>query len=84
MPGMSEKVMELSALVQQQKAQKILSKTENDTENGEDKGEDIFTFYSWSTSRQRRSKILKERKKLRDSVREGPLLASYEALMRMD
>jgi hypothetical protein len=87
MPAMSLKVMELGALVQQQKAQKKFSKTLSPSKNGadnvEDKEEDIFTFYSWSTSRQPRSKILEERKKLRDSVREGPLLASYEALMRM-
>jgi hypothetical protein len=91
MPSMSLKVMELGALVQQQKAQKTLSKTtsmstseNNHAEDEEYKEEDIFTFYSWSTSRQPRSKILKERKKLRDSVREGALLASYEALMRIE
>lgn len=88
MPAMSPEVMDLSALMQQQRAQKRLSgsmfASENDAGNKEDEEEDIFTFYSWSTSRQPRSKILEERKKLRDSVREGPLLASYEALMKME
>lgn len=89
MPSTSDEVMELNALVlQRQEANTGLSKTmnvpEKDPGNGEDTEEDIFTFYSWSTSRQPRSKILKERKKLRDSVREGPLLASYEALMRIE
>jgi hypothetical protein len=46
--------------------------------------EDIFTFYSWSTSRQPRDKILEQRKKFRDAIRQGPLLTSFQSLVRDD
>jgi hypothetical protein len=44
--------------------------------------EDIFSYYAWSTSRQSRTKILRERKKLSDSIRHGALMSVYESFVR--
>jgi hypothetical protein len=41
--------------------------------------EDIFTCYSWSTARQDPEKVQKERKRLRDSIRDTPLYRAYES-----
>lgn len=44
--------------------------------------EDIFTFYSWSTSRQPRDEIENGRRRLRDSVRDDAMNAALESLMK--
>lgn len=41
--------------------------------------EDIFTSYSWSTDRQDPERIQKERKRLRDTIRDSPLYRAYES-----
>lgn len=41
--------------------------------------DDIFTTYSWSSSRQPRAKVLVERKLLCETLRQGTFLAAYEA-----
>jgi hypothetical protein len=45
--------------------------------------EDIFTFYTWSTSRQPRENIEKERQRLRDSVRDDVMRSAYENFMKV-
>lgn len=45
------------------------------------KEEDVFTYYSWSNARQDPRKIAKERKALKDSIRDTPL---YRAFLRIE
>jgi hypothetical protein len=47
-----------------------------------DTEEDIFTFYSWSNSRQQRPKIQRERQLLQDAVKQGTVLATKERFIR--
>jgi hypothetical protein len=47
-----------------------------------DNEEDIFTFYSWSSSRQSRPKIQRERKLLQDAMKQSAVLDTKEALIR--
>jgi hypothetical protein len=82
----TSKASDLGSILAQQKAQKLLSRSSMSSidcdEELEDTQEDIFSFYSWSTSRQPRNKIKKERKRLNDSIRHGALLAAYESFVR--
>jgi hypothetical protein len=48
-----------------------------------DTEEDIFTFYSWSTCRQQRPKIQRERQLLQDAIKQGAVLATKERFTRM-
>jgi hypothetical protein len=48
-----------------------------------DNEEDVFTFYAWSSSRQPRPNIQRERKLLRDSVRQGAVEATKDGFVRM-
>lgn len=50
---------------------------------GDGNEEDVFTFYAWSASRQPRPKIERERKLLRDTVRQGVVETTKDALVRM-
>lgn len=45
--------------------------------------EDIFTCYSWSTSKQDHEKMQKERMRLRDCSRDTPLYRAYESSKRL-
>ena len=46
--------------------------------------DDIFSYYQWSASRQPRNKVQKARKQLNDSLRQGAMLATFEAFMRVE
>jgi hypothetical protein len=90
------KASDLGSLLAQQKEQKRLSRETGASGDGggasvlvadegvDDNQEDIFSYYSWSTSRQARNKIQKERKLLSDALRQGAFLAAYESFVRME
>jgi hypothetical protein len=56
--------------------------TESDIFQG-DAQEDIFTFYSWSSSRQARPKILRERNLLQDAMQQGAVIDTKEQFIKV-
>ena len=45
--------------------------------------EDIFTHYNWSTTRQDPNNVAKERKRLRDSIRDTPLFRAFSRMEKI-
>ena len=48
-----------------------------DTSATEYNEEDVFSFFSWSVKRQDQHKVQKERKLLKEAIRESPLYRVY-------
>ena len=89
---MSMPAMELGPLIAHHKMNRRKSRDklvigENQVYQAEEKqsqeeADDIFTFYTWSASRQPRDEIEKERRRLRDSVRDQAMVAVFENYMK--
>ena len=78
----SMKAADIGGIVEKQKQAKRTASKQPIVKPTKEEGEDIFSFYSWTTSRQPREKILEQRKKYRDDGRKGSMLTAFKALVR--